>query len=399
MAYQKHYYLDASQGGDSVKDAVLKTDYNVDDIFWALNDIASKIPGALQPQDMLDAIKTVDGAGSGLDADYLRGQAPDSFAPVVHTHDLVTGAVAGFMSPADKTKLDGISEGGQMTGQEILTALAPVDGEGSGLNADQLDGYHANAFAFSGHTHNVASQASNGFMSATDKQKLDDIPPGGGQMTGAEILAALAPVDGSGSGLDADYLDGFHASTSYEENTIAVRADSGDLDIGKRMRLYDPSYSYYAYIMNYGGDCAIGYYDDTKEFISANTFRNYWDAAKDLGTSTHRWRNVYSTGLMQKSIDIGTGITLAKARKFVRRLHPIIGQVGTPHVVGDVKLTDPATIVQPDPQWAGGFTTVSIADAVYYSGLSAGSDKVDEVNLHTLIAIIVAAIKDIYNRI
>jgi hypothetical protein len=34
------------------------------------------------------------------------------------------------------------------------------------------------------------------------------ISTGGGSMTGAEILTALAPVDGSGSGLDADLLDG-----------------------------------------------------------------------------------------------------------------------------------------------------------------------------------------------
>lgn len=35
---------------------------------------------------------------------------------------------------------------------------------------------------------------------------------GGGSMTGAEILAALLPVDGAGSGLDADLLDGQNSS-------------------------------------------------------------------------------------------------------------------------------------------------------------------------------------------
>lgn len=35
---------------------------------------------------------------------------------------------------------------------------------------------------------------------------------GGGSMTGAQILAALAPVDGAGSGLDSDFLDGQHGS-------------------------------------------------------------------------------------------------------------------------------------------------------------------------------------------
>jgi hypothetical protein len=35
---------------------------------------------------------------------------------------------------------------------------------------------------------------------------------GGGAMTGTEILTALAPVDGGGSGLDADKLDGQDSS-------------------------------------------------------------------------------------------------------------------------------------------------------------------------------------------
>jgi hypothetical protein len=36
--------------------------------------------------------------------------------------------------------------------------------------------------------------------------------PGGGTMTAAEILAALLTVDGAGSGLDADLLDGLNST-------------------------------------------------------------------------------------------------------------------------------------------------------------------------------------------
>jgi hypothetical protein len=55
---------------------------------------------------------------------------------------------------------------------------------------------------------------------------------GGGSMTGSAILAALAPVDGTGSGLDADKLDGQHASAFQLVNTdltvIAGLAPSND---------------------------------------------------------------------------------------------------------------------------------------------------------------------------
>lgn len=49
------------------------------------------------------------------------------------------------------------------------------------LNADLLDGHHAEYFSPSGHRHNNASTSSDGFMSAADKTKLD------GVSTGAEV--------------------------------------------------------------------------------------------------------------------------------------------------------------------------------------------------------------------
>lgn len=59
-----------------------------------------------------------------------------------------TTALAGVMTAADKTKLDGIATGGQ-TASEILTLLKTVDGSGSGVDADLLDGqegaYYLNA--------------------------------------------------------------------------------------------------------------------------------------------------------------------------------------------------------------------------------------------------------------
>ena len=49
------------------------------------------------------------------------------------------------------------------------------DGSGSGLDADLLDGNHASAFALSSHTHSNATTSVAGFMSTTDKTKLDGI--------------------------------------------------------------------------------------------------------------------------------------------------------------------------------------------------------------------------------
>jgi len=61
---------------------------------------------------------------------------------------LATTSIDGFMSSADKSKLDDIENNAtaDMTPNEILTAVKTVDGSGSGLDADTLDGKHASEF-------------------------------------------------------------------------------------------------------------------------------------------------------------------------------------------------------------------------------------------------------------
>ena len=58
---------------------------------------------------------------------------------------IVSGLVDGRDIAADGTKLDGIEAGAtaDMTPAEILAALITVDGDGSGLDADSVDGYSA----------------------------------------------------------------------------------------------------------------------------------------------------------------------------------------------------------------------------------------------------------------
>ena len=61
---------------------------------------------------------------------------------------VLAGTTASFTT-ADETKLDNIETGAtaDQTASEILTALLTVDGTGTGLDADLLDGNHSTAFA------------------------------------------------------------------------------------------------------------------------------------------------------------------------------------------------------------------------------------------------------------
>ena len=60
----------------------------------------------------------------------------------------VTGTVDGRDVATDGTKLDGIESGatGDQSASEILTAIKTVDGAGSGLDADTLDGQHGSYY-------------------------------------------------------------------------------------------------------------------------------------------------------------------------------------------------------------------------------------------------------------
>lgn len=68
------------------------------------------------------------------------------------------------------------------TAAAVLALLLTVDGAGSGLDADKLDGQEAAAFAL-----------------ASD-------------VTAAAILTKLLTIDGPGSGLDADHFDGLDST-------------------------------------------------------------------------------------------------------------------------------------------------------------------------------------------
>lgn len=107
------------------------------------------------------------------------------------------------LTDAIALKLDAAS----YTAADVLTKIKTVDGTGSGLDADTIDG-------------------------------LDSTALGGGSPSAAAVLAALLTVDGSGSGLDADKLDGLDASgfAAAAHTHTAYAAKAGDTMTGNLLR-------------------------------------------------------------------------------------------------------------------------------------------------------------------
>ena len=198
----------------------------------------------------------------------------DTGALSVEGNVTVTGTVDGRDVASDGSKLDGIEAGatGDQSASEILTAVKTVDGSGSGLDADLLDGQQGSYYldwthvtnkpdpsvtlsgdvsgsatmtdlgsinittvvANDSHTHDgryyTETEVGNFFSGTTaitgyNKTNWDTAYGWGdhasanylaaSSYTASDVLTKIKTVDGAASGLDADLLDGQHGSYYY----------------------------------------------------------------------------------------------------------------------------------------------------------------------------------------
>lgn len=165
----------------------------------------------------------------------------EAYVPAGHagsrgaSHGAATTTTAGFMAAADKVKLNGIAEGAQvnLTASELVNALNTQLGgtgwQGSGTGAiwgnitgtlaDQTDLYALLAGkAASGHGHATATANAAGYLSASDKLKLDGIEAGAtADMTAGEIVDKVNQALG-GTGWQSGG-SGSGGVTWYDEQT------------------------------------------------------------------------------------------------------------------------------------------------------------------------------------
>ena len=160
----------------------------------------------------------------------------------------------------------------------------------------------------------VVAAGDSGLMTGADKTKLNGIETGAtADQTATEILTAIKTVDGAGSGLDADTLDGVQAS-SLVSTTYQSSLNSDSRNSRGVTRLYrrdnDSNYSVQTYwdgsrwvLYGYSGDtdhaaCRVGYADSAGSASSSSTVTiNY----NNNSNSTYQmlWgsgNSVYGTG-------------------------------------------------------------------------------------------------------
>ena len=113
--------------------------------------------GSIAATDVQAAIQEVRDEAAGA-TDLAWNAATSTVTSNTGTDATLTAVDAsnpGLMTVAQKSKLDGIESGAtaDQSAAEILAALLTVDGSGSGLDADLLDGNSSAAFATAGHDH------------------------------------------------------------------------------------------------------------------------------------------------------------------------------------------------------------------------------------------------------
>ncbi len=193
-----------------------------------------------EPRRLRSLLLTVDGTGSGIDADKLDGQEGAYYLPAA-----------------------------SYTAADILTKIKTVDGAGSGLDADLLDGSSSAAFA---------KLTANTF---TALQTVSGVGEGlrlvGTGATGATSIAYLTFFDSDGvtrRGIVGDY--------NFGTTDIILKSDTGALHLGD-------STSNDVIVLSAGGTKIlgnIGFYNTTPVARPAAYTQTYATADRTIAART-----------------------------------------------------------------------------------------------------------------
>jgi hypothetical protein len=210
------------------------------------------------------------------------------------SHNHIIGNVDGLQT-ALNAKLDSSS----YTAADVLAKLITVDGTGSSLDADTLDGSHASAFAASVHTHSYAATSHTHSYAATSHTH-SYVPTSGGSVTGNFTAQGNLYVGKNGGGDSYIYFydDNSNAWREFfwddSENRFRTSHNmklSGYLHAGTEMYVGD----------NGGGDSWIHFYDD-----NSNTWRTFgWDDSDNEFYTEGGLRLSSGTGVLEGSVNSG----------------------------------------------------------------------------------------------
>lgn len=171
---------------------------------------------------------------------WVRSLVTRLAAPIAHVgsrgsaHAEATTDEAGFMSAADKAKLNGIAAGAQgntvtsVAGKTGAVTLAVGDVSGA------LASSHAGA---GGNAHALATTSQAGFMSAADKTKLDSVSAGAGAGAVTSVAGRTGAVTLSVSDVSGALSSSHAGSRGSDVHGVATRSTSGFMSAADKQKL------------------------------------------------------------------------------------------------------------------------------------------------------------------
>ncbi len=184
---------------------------------------ASDVTGDIHPRTVwVGQQMVIDEGGNWVGPAILDGQdgydTPEALMIALRSVD-------GTGSELDADHLDGMNSSDFIIGAEqVRNALIQVDGAGSSLDADFLDGVDSSDFLKVDEMMDQV-RGQDGAGSGLDADRLDGLDSTSFVRDANSLKILLLDVDGSGSGLDADRLDGIDSSElfSIQDPDISTR--------------------------------------------------------------------------------------------------------------------------------------------------------------------------------
>lgn len=194
-----------------------------------LDGIESGATGDQTASEILTAIKTVDGSGSGLDADTLDGVQASSFLRS-DADDTASGSYSFTNSYNEFGNSTGsVSNDGSWNARVNIAGSSHARLDVKSVS----DGIITTMFSHTGHGAGKMGTYSNHplilLINGADKATLSTA---GSLSTTAQGTLWGSSNDGSGSGLDADLLDGMQPASTNTASTVVSRDASGNFAAG-----------------------------------------------------------------------------------------------------------------------------------------------------------------------
>lgn len=196
--------------------------------------LASTTPAAIGVAGAIGASSTV----ARSDHVHAHGAQTDGTL-----HAVATTLVAGFLGTSDKSKLDGIQAGATNTPLSNTTPLGVgTAAAGTSASASRSDHVHAHGDQAGGSLHAVAvAGGANGFLSGTDKSKLDGIAAGATNTplssSAATAVGSAGAAGTSSNASRADHVHAHGAQTDPSMHALATTSAAGFMSAADKTKL------------------------------------------------------------------------------------------------------------------------------------------------------------------